>query len=292
VTARYPELAPLAGALAGRHAVLDGEIVALDDAGRPSFQLLQRRMGLSSPQTIRARAAETPVTLMIFDLLALDQRSATELPYTERRRLLEELELAAAHWQTPGFHRGEGRELLEAVRRQGLEGIVAKRLESPYRTGRRSPEWRKTRLRRRQELVIGGWMPGRGGRSGRIGSLLVGYWDLSPSEAERLERAQRLVHAGAVGSGLRERDLDRLTAELGPLRRAASPFELGIGPKRPKPAFCEPRLVCEVEFNEWTREETLRQPSFKGLRDDIDPRDVVREPDPALPDRGADQPAN
>ena len=155
--------------------------------------------------------------------------------------------------------------------------MVSKRLGSPYRPGRRSGEWIKVRNRRGQELLIGGWMPGEGGRTGRIGSLLVGYWDATPEEAERLRRPQRLVYAGGVGTGFTDRMLEDLTAMLAPLERDESPFELGIGPKRPNPRWCEPELVCEVEFTEWTREETLRQPSFKGLRDDVDPRRVVRE---------------
>jgi bifunctional non-homologous end joining protein LigD len=277
VTARYPELAGIGAALGGRDAVLDGEIVALDERDRPSFQLLQRRMGLTSPQRIRARVAEAPVTYMAFDLLHLDGRSTLALPYLERRELLEGLELAGPHWQAPRHHLGDGAALLEAARRQGLEGVVAKRRDSPYRPGRRSSEWVKTRIRRRQDFLIGGWMPGAGGRSGRIGSLLVGFWDATPAEAERLGRPQRLVYAGGVGSGFTERTRDDLMARLEPLRREASPFELGIGPKRPGPRFCEPRLVCAVEFTEWTREGTLRQPAYKGLRDDVDPREIVRE---------------
>lgn len=277
VTARYPELDRLGKSVDKRRAVLDGEIVALDDAGRPSFQTLQRRMGLSAPQTIRARAAETPVTYMIFDLLALDGESIVDEAYEERRELLMELKLAGSHWQTPSHHLGDGSTLLEAAGRQGLEGVVAKRRASCYRPGRRSADWVKTRIRRRQDFVVGGWMRGEGGRSGRLGSLLLGHWDVAPAEAKRRGTPQRLVYAGSVGSGFTEQTLDDLTARLGPLEREITPFELGIGPKRPNPVFVEPELVCAVEFTEWTREDTLRQPAFKGLRDDIDPRQVVRE---------------
>ncbi len=277
VTARYPELAGLSEALGGRSAALDGEIVAFDDGGRPSFQALQRRMGLSSPQTIRTRVGETPVTYMAFDLLALDGEPTVELSYEERRNLLRNLELAGPHWQTPSHHLGDGVQLLEAARRQGLEGVVAKRRASRYRPGRRSSDWVKTRIRRRQDFVIGGWMRGEGGRSGRVGSLLVGYWDVATAEAERRGAAQQLVYAGGVGSGFTEQTIDHLTALLEPLGMKTSPFELGIGPKRPNPAFVEPDQVCAVEFTEWTREETLRQPAFKGLRDDIDPRGIVKE---------------
>lgn len=277
VTARYPELQALGGQLGRRSAVLDGEIVALDEDGRPSFQILQRRMGLTSEQTINARVTETPVTFMAFDLLAVDGALLTDLPYEERREKLVALELAGAHWQTPTHHLGNGGQLLEAARRQGLEGVVAKRRRSRYRPGRRSADWVKTRIRRREDFVIGGWMRGEGGRSGRVGSLLVGYWDASPADAEGMCVAQRLVYAGGVGSGFTERTLDELTSMLEPLQRRDTPFELGVGPKRPNPVFVEPELVCAVEFTEWTHEETLRQPSFKGLRDDVDPRAVIRD---------------
>jgi len=286
-TPRYPELAALTGALGGREAILDGEIVAFDDSGRPSFQLLQRRMGLSTEATIRLRAAETPATYVAFDLLWLDGRSLMAEPYERRRAALAELGFDGPNWQAPAHHIGDGERLWQAVRERGLEGVVAKRIESPYRPGKRSREWLKIRYRRGQELVIGGWMPGEGTRGGRVGSLLVGHWDATADEAERLGRAQRLVYAGGVGTGFTQETLDRLTAALEPLRRDDSPFELGEDPvvkyrqrarsRGAGPVWVEPQLVCEVEFTEWTREGTLRQSAFKGLRDDKDPRDVVRE---------------
>lgn len=287
-TPRYPELAALAEALDGRDAILDGEVVAFDPAtGNPSFQLLQRRMGLSKPATIEQRARELPVTYVAFDLLWLDDRSLVAEPYERRRELLTELGLDGAHWQAPRHHVGEGQALFDAIHARGLEGIVAKRLDSPYRPGRRSREWLKVRDRRGQELVVGGWMPGEGSRGGRVGSLLVGHWDATPEEAKRLARPQRLVYAGGVGTGFTLDTLDQLTALLTPLRRDDSPFELGEDPRikyaqraRDRgsgPVWVEPELVCQVEFTEWTHEGTLRQPSFKGLRDDKDPREVVRE---------------
>jgi bifunctional non-homologous end joining protein LigD len=276
ITPRYPELAGLGEALAPHHASLDGEIVAFDEEGRPNFQRLQLRMGLTSQLSIQRRAPLAPVTFMIFDLLELDGESTLELPYRERRRLLEELELDSPHWQTPSYHVGEGQALLDAARERGLEGVVAKRLQSPYRPGRRSDEWIKVRNWRRQEFVIGGWMPGEGGRSGRMGSLLVGYYDSTPGEARNLERPPLLIHAGGVGSGFTNDEVDRLTRMLTARSREETPFDVGA-PKRPGPRFCEPDLVCEVQFSEWTHEGTLRQPSYKGLREDKDPREVVRE---------------
>lgn len=278
VTARYPELATIAESLAERGAVLDGEVVALRDDGRPSFQLIQRRMGLTDPAVVQRRVGETPVDYIVFDLLHLDGASTRELPYAERRALLAELKLEGPRWRTPRHRVGGGSELLEAARRQGLEGVVAKRLDSPYRPGKRSGEWIKARVWRGQEFVIGGYIPGEGSRSGRVGSLLVGYYDRRASELGRGER-QRLIFAGGVGSGLKQSDIDLLTRELKQLQRPDSPFDVGEprGPKARLAVWCEPELLCEVNWTEWTDEGTLRQPAFKGMRDDKDPREVVRE---------------
>lgn len=279
LTARYPELAGIAEDLAEHAVALDGEVVAFTDRGHPSFQLLQRRMGLSDPKAIAQRRGDTPVTFIAFDLLHLDGRSTRQLLYPERRRLLDGLGLDGSHWQVPRNHPGPGSDLLEAARRRGLEGVVAKRLDSPYRPGKRTGEWIKARIWKRQEFVIGGYNPGEGSRSGRVGSLLVGYWDKRPEEAKESGEPQRLVFAGGVGSGLREPDIDFLTRELSARRREESPFDAG-GPKSAKArttVYCEPELVCEVSWTEWTEEGTLRQPAFKGLRTDKDPRDVVRE---------------
>jgi bifunctional non-homologous end joining protein LigD len=278
VTARYPELEAPSEHLAKRSAVLDGEVVALLDDGRPSFQLLQSRIGLSDPAAVEARMRETPVDYVVFDLLHLDGASTRDLPYSERRELLAGLDLDGPRWRAPRHRVGGGAELLEAARRQGLEGVVAKRLESPYRPGKRTGEWIKARVWRRQEFVIGGHIPGAGKRAERVGSLLVGCYDRRASELRKDER-QSLVFAGGVGSGLKESDLDHLTAELAKRRRADSPFDRGAptGPKARHAVWCEPELVCEVSWTEWTRQGTLRQPSFKGMRNDKDPRDVVRE---------------
>ena len=268
VTARYPELATMAEQLAKRGAVLDGEVVALRDDGRPSFQLLQRRMGLTDPAMVKRRAGETPVDYIVFDLLHLDGFSTRDLPYAERRELLAGLGLEGPRWRAPRHRVGGGGELLEAARRQGLEGVVAKRLESPYRPGKRGGEWIKARVWRRQEFVIGGYIPGEGSRSGRVGSLLVGYYD-----------RRKLIFAGGVGSGLKQAEIDLLTRELKRRRRKDSPFDVGepTGPKARLSVWCEPELVCEVSWTEWTDQGPLRQPAFKGMRDDKDPREVVRE---------------
>lgn len=267
ITAQFPEAAGLAGPLGRRQAVLDGELVAFDDAGRPSFQRLQGRIHLASAELVRQRMKTTPVILMLFDVLHLSGRNTRVLPYQDRRALLEGLELDGPSWQTPGYHVGEGSKLLAASREQRLEGVIAKRLGSIYEPGRRGGAWLKIKNVRSQEVVIGGWLPGKGRRSGTIGALLAGY-----------NEDGELRYAGKVGTGFGEEDLKRLVEKLKPLQRDSSPF-VGRQPERGS-IFVEPKLVAEVEFGEWTRAGTMRHPSFKGLRTDKPARDVVRE-DPA-----------
>jgi bifunctional non-homologous end joining protein LigD len=264
-TPRYPEVRALAREAGARRMILDGEIVAFDEEGRPSFERLQSRMHLASDSAVRRRMKDTPVTYVIFDLLYLDGHSTMPLTYEERRGLLEELELEGQAWRTPGYHRGEGTALLEATKRMGVEGIIAKRLDCPYEPGRRAVGWIKVKNVGRQEMVIGGYTPGEGRRRDRVGALAVGYYEDG-----------KLKYAGKVGTGFTEQTLALLSKELEPLRTDQSPFE---GRQPPKDTiFVEPRLVAEVEFREWTRSGTLRAPSFKGLRPDKDPSEVVREP--------------
>ena len=273
VTERYPELRRLGRALGSREAVLDGELVAFDREGRPDFGLLQRRMHLASESAVRRRMKDTPVAYMVFDLLHLDGRSLLDLPYTERREQLAALELEGESWRTPAHHTGDGAALLEASRGQGLEGIVAKRLDSHYEPGRRNGAWLKIKNVRRQEVVVGGWLPGQGARRGRLGALLAGVYE-SAEDAAGSE--PRLRYVGRVGTGFNEAELGRLGDLLDPLRRDETPFGVGKPPK--ESIFCEPELVAEVGFSEWTRTGTLRAPRYLGLRDDKDPREVVAEP--------------
>jgi bifunctional non-homologous end joining protein LigD len=273
ISGEYPEVRGLLEQLGAREAVLDGELVAFGDDGRPSFQRLQRRMHVGSEAEVRRRMRQIPVTYVIFDLLYLDGRNLLGRAYEDRRRGLESLELSGPSWQTPAYHRGDGAELLAASRERGLEGIIAKRLDSAYRPGRRSRDWLKVKNVRSQEVVIGGWIPGKGHRRGEIGALLVGY-----NEGEGGDR--RLRYAGKVGTGFDAADLKRLRGRLDPLRREESPFE-GRQPERGS-IFVEPGLVCDVDFSEWTKAGTLRHPSFKGLRDDKPAAEVVRE-EPAPP---------
>jgi len=265
VTGRYPELRELGETLGAREVILDGEVIAVNEQGRPSFERLQERMGLSNEAEVRRKMREVPVAYMIFDLLYLDGRSTMALEYRERRRLLDGLALKGRFWQTPASAEGEGETLLEASRHAQMEGIMAKRLDSTYQAGRRSDLWLKVKNWLGQELVIGGWLPGEGARDGRIGALLLGYHEDG-----------KFVYAGKAGTGFTEAMLMRLASLLGPLRRAESPFDGGIKPPRGS-IFTEPRLVGEFRFAEWTKTGQMRHPAFKGLREDRDPRTVVRE---------------
>jgi bifunctional non-homologous end joining protein LigD len=268
ITPRYPEVGRLNRALSHHRAILDGEIVALDAEGKPSFGALQRRMHVGSESTVRRLAKETPVTYIIFDLLWLDGHSLMDLPYSERRARLAELELGdGGRWRVPDYVAGHGEQLLAATEEQGLEGVIAKRLDSKYEPGRRTPSWLKIKNVDRQEVVVGGWVPGDGKRRDRIGALLVGVRDDNGE----------LRHVGRVGTGFTEAELDRLAEKLRPLEREDSPFAPG-GPKIPRGAvFADPELVAEVEFREWTDGGQLRAPSYKGLRDDKPAELVVRE---------------
>jgi bifunctional non-homologous end joining protein LigD len=260
ITGGYPEVRGLLFDLGMREAVLDGEIVAFDEGGRPSFERLQRRMHVTAPGSVRRLAVSTPVVYAIFDLLYLDGHSLMALPYDQRRERLEGLRLAGPAWRVPAAHPGHGTRLLEATAAQGLEGILAKRLDSRYEPGRRTGAWVKTKHTLRQELVIGGWIPGAGRRTDRIGALLMGYFEGSGEQ-------RRLRYAGRVGTGFTDRALEQLSARLGPLRRVGAAFD--PPPKLPRNAvFAEPSLVAEVEFREWTSDGMMRAPSYKGLRDD------------------------
>ena len=246
--------------------VLDGELVALDAKGRPSFEQLQQRMGLNSEAEIRRKMREVPVFYMIFDVIYLDGRLLLKDRYADRRRRLEALKLAGPAWQTPAYERGQGRVMLEASERGGLEGVMAKRLDSVYEIGRRSPAWLKVKNHQRQELVIAGWLEGQGRRAGLPGALLVGYYDADG----------KFVFAGKVGTGFTEKMLDELRRKMEPLARPSSPFERGAKPPA-KAHFLEPQLVAEFELSEWTRGGQMRAPAFKGLRTDKDARAVMRE---------------
>jgi bifunctional non-homologous end joining protein LigD len=269
ITHSYPELQELAAAAGAARAVLDGEIVAFGGGTWPSFETLQQRINISSPAQIRLLAAQVPVSYLAFDLLCLDGRPLLDAPYSERRALLDGLGLNGRHCQTPpAFTDVAGADLVAVSKQHGLEGVVAKRRESRYEPGKRSPAWRKIKNVRRQEAVVGGWKPGEGVRAGLIGSLLIG-----------VQGAAGLEYAGHVGTGFSEETLAMLGQRLAPLRRESSPFAAPVPPEHARVAiWTEPRLVIEVAFGSWTSAGVMRAAAYKGLRTDKDPAEVVREP--------------
>lgn len=269
ITEQYPELAGLAAAYPGRQMMLDGEIVAPDEEGRPSFERLQSRLGVTQRALARARSETHPVVFIVFDVLFLDGRETMSLPYEERRALLDSLALHGDAWRVSPVRFGDGRGLLAM---EGFEGVVAKRLGSTYVSGSRSHAWIKIKRVRRQELVIGGWSAGQGSRAGRIGALLVGYHEPAVSGAAS---RSRFHYAGSVGTGFTDAKLDELQRLLTPDVRETSPFDTPVD--RKDVTFVEPRYVGEFEFTEWTSDGKLRHPSFKGLREDKEARDVTRE---------------
>jgi bifunctional non-homologous end joining protein LigD len=269
VTAQYPEVRRLARALGSHDAVLDGELVAFDEQGKPSFERLQQRIHNTDPNVVKRRMKSHAVVYVVFDLLYLDGQDLTCEPYSRRRELLEGLELKGESWQTPGYAVGHAKELLEASQEQGLEGVVLKRLDSFYAPGKRTGAWLKVKNVSRQEMVVGGWTPGEGRRKKQLGALLVGYYEETGGE-------RVLRYGGKVGTGFSEKDLTALTARLGPLEQKQSPF--GAGPKTPKGArFVEPCLVAEIEFREMTAEGMVRHGAFKGLREDKSAAEVSLE---------------
>ena len=267
ITATYPDLAGLDGAVAAGQALLDGEIVAFTD-GRPDFEALQPRMHVSSADAAFRLAAAIPVTYLAFDVLQVDGVGLTARPYLERRKILNTIISNGPRWLAPPNFPGPD---LDAVRAasvaNGLEGVVAKRLDSVYEPGARPGSWLKVKNQLQQEVVVAGWKPGQGNRTGLVGSLLVGV------HADGL-----LVYAGHVGTGFSDPVLRMLTGRLAALRRPDSPFDGPVPPEYARPAvWVEPRLVIDVTFDRWTRAGRMRAPAYRGLRDDKDPAEVVRE---------------
>jgi bifunctional non-homologous end joining protein LigD len=268
ITVTYPELAGLGAATTRKQLLLDGEIVVFGAGGWPEFEALQPRMHVSSAAQAAMLAGQNPVTYLVFDLLQLDGRPLLDQEYRDRRLLLEELDLAGAYWQTPPSFPGEDFEAVRGVSvEHGMEGVVAKRLDSKYAPGVRTDSWRKIKNLQIQEAVVAGYKPGKGNRAGQVGSLLIGVNDSSG-----------LIYAGHVGTGFSADTLRMLGDKLKPLRRAGSPFDGPVPPEHARPAvWVEPRLVIEVAFDRWTKAGRMRVPVYKGLRDDVDPSDVVRE---------------
>ncbi|GAA2450779.1 ATP-dependent DNA ligase [Agromyces soli] len=267
VTDVYPELGGLASALRA-DAVVDGEIVALDEDGRPDFGLLQHRMNLADPREIAKTAPRIPVRLLLFDVLELAGSPTVDEPYLRRRERLERLLRpgTGVPVEVPAPAEGSVETALAEAERLGLEGIMAKRRDSPYRAGERSDDWLKLKLARTQEVVIGGYRRGVGTRTGRIRSLLLGL----PGE-------RGLEYVGRVGSGFRERELDRLLARFRELERETSPFVEVPAADAADAVWLAPELVGEIEFGSWTRTGVVRHARWRGLRPDLDPAGVRRE---------------
>jgi bifunctional non-homologous end joining protein LigD len=271
----FPDLAGPAPWIRTADAVVDGEVVALDEQGRPSFGRLQERTGLRGlevatgrrrPETERLskdERAAIPLVYWVFDLLHVDGRSLLDVPLVERKRLLRRLLRPHPMVRYAPHVEADGEAFLEAARQQELEGIIAKRRESVYEPGRRSSAWLKIKLRREQELVVAGWLEGEGSHKD-LGSLVVAVNDEG-----------RLRHAGQVGSGIDTRTRRELLATLGSIERPTSPIE--PAPRLPRVHWVEPRVVIRAEFAEWTRDGLVRQAAFKGVEIAKDPASVVRE---------------
>jgi bifunctional non-homologous end joining protein LigD len=262
VTVSFPELAGLTTCCGGRDFVVDGEIVAFLD-GRPIFGALADRMHVRNARRAEQAAARNPVTLLVFDLLALDGLDVTSLPLVQRREALEALELQDRHWQVPPVY-DDGRVLAEATKAQGLEGVVSKKRKSVYRPGQRTEEWLKFPHRPSGSYVVGGWRWETGSAT-RLGALLVG--EPTPNG---------LVYRGRVGSGVMGKASNRLKELLEPLHTARSPFDTEV-PREDAlgTVWVSPEVVVEIASLGYTPQGRLRQPSYLGARSDLAPADLL-----------------
>ncbi len=263
-TARYPELRAVAGALLLRDAVVDGEIVAFGEDGRPSFERLQSRINVGRDVDVARAAASVPVAFAAFDLLWADGRDLRDLPLERRKRALRAVLRDAPGVVYVDHVENEGVAFFDAVKAQGLEGVVGKQAGSRYESGRRSRCWVKVKAWNTQDCVICGWTAGRGGR-GELGALILGVYE-----------ADRLVHVGQAGSGLDGAMIRTLLDMLRPLRSDACPFD-ALPQIQERATWVKPEAVCEVRFTEWTTAGTLRHPTFLRPRPDVAPRDCARE---------------
>lgn len=264
-TAHYPDLSDLPDSVHAARAVLDGEIVALDALGRPHFSVLQPRMQ-AGPAGARAAAQRQPVDLMLFDVLSVDGHDLMEYPYHRRRQMLQTLIAPAGRIHLPPTLDGPVAEALADTRQEGLEGLVAKRTDSPYQPGRRARTWVKIRHQRTQEVVIGGWRPGKGSRSGAVGSLLLGVPD-----------GEGLRYVGRVGTGFTDHQARQWARELAAAERATSPLTHLPAADGADARWSEPTRVGEVAFTEWSPAGRLRHPVWRGWRPDKTGSEVTFE---------------
>ena len=269
VSGGYPELLGLAAASGLQlPAVLDGEIVTLDEKGAPSFGLLQRRMHVRDPRHLAQLINQVPVSVRVFDVLQYDGRSLLEATYDDRRALLESLQIDDPFWEVPPAY-ADGEQALELSASSGLEGVVAKRRKSRYLPGKRSSDWVKVKPVLTRDVILCGWHPGEGNRSGRIGSFYCGAY---------LEPGGELVLIGKVGSGLDFAMLEMLSTELAALEVKDPPFDVSSVPPADRRAahWLDPLLVAEVTYSGWAGDGRLRHPVWRGLRLDIAPESVIR----------------
>jgi bifunctional non-homologous end joining protein LigD len=268
VTERYGELAELKSAIRKRDLplLLDGEIVAFDDAGVPSFGRLQKRMNVTGSERIRLAQQSVPIHFAAFDLPVVRGERIVRSPYDERREALAGLGIDLPSASVPRNY-PDGEALLTQLTASGFEGVVAKTREGLYLPGRRSQTWLKVKRKPRQEFVVGGWTPGTGRRESTFGALLLG---VHPTPGDR-----RLTYVGNVGSGFTDRDLDLLANQLATLARKTSPFDDLVDDKDAQ--FVSPKIVAEIEYQQMTGDGRLRHPIFKGVRTDKPAADVVFE---------------
>jgi bifunctional non-homologous end joining protein LigD len=269
VSGGYPELLGLANASGLQlPAVLDGEIVTLDENGAPSFGLLQRRMHVRDPRHLTQLIKQVPVSVRVFDVLRFAGKSLLEATYDDRRALLESLDIGDPFWEVPEVY-ADGEEALDLSASAGLEGVVAKRRKSRYLPGKRSSDWVKVKPVLTRDVILCGWHPGEGNRAGKIGSLYCGAY---------AEPGGELVLIGKVGSGLDFAMLEVLGAELAALEIDRPPFDASTIPGTDRRAahWLDPLLVAEVTYSGWAGDGRLRHPVWRGLRLDIDPESVLR----------------
>ena len=262
----FPDLVGAAPWIDARNAIVDGEVVALDEDGRPRFSLLQDRTGIRTgrePGSGRTRGEPAPIIFQVFDILHLDGQSLLGVPLEDRKRVLRGRLRAHPLVRYAGHVEADGEAFYAAAREQELEGIVAKLRRSPYEPGRRSASWLKLKVRAEQEVVVVGWLPGQGTHRD-LGSLIVA-----------VREGDRWAHAGQVGSGIDTRTRRELRTRLDAMAEPQSPLD--PVPRLKDAHWVQPSLVVRVEFAEWTADNLLRQAAFKGVEPERDPLTVVRE---------------